>query len=184
MKKFLDFLAAEGCEYEIKDGAIRVLDTLEPYEVRFDNIVIPENTDFTKGLVLECYEGDIQFPESFKVANILNLLDTNIKRLPSNPTVYDDCSVYLDAHKIKNVSCCDCCGFLERTIFAFWANNDFLIAAGCFTGTYSEFEVRVNQRYHYFEDDATEYKRKARGCISRLAKKLGKPDPFKRATAN
>ena len=31
MEKFLEFLAVEGCEYEIKDGAIRVLDTLEPY---------------------------------------------------------------------------------------------------------------------------------------------------------
>ena len=62
--------------------------------------------------------------------------------------------------------------------------NDFLIAAGCFTGTYSEFEERVNDTYFSYKDDATKYKRKARGCISRLAKKLGKPDPFKKATAN
>ncbi|OTQ79445.1 hypothetical protein B6D23_05275 [Gilliamella sp. N-W3] len=184
MEKFLEFLDAEGCEYEIQDGAIRVLDTLEPYEVRFDNIVIPENTDFTKGLDLECYEGDIQFPESFKVANILALRDTSIKRLPSNLTLYNYCSVYVDAHKIENVSYSDRCGFLGRTIFAFWANNDFLIAAGCFTGTYSEFEERIKTARYYSKADATEYKRKVRGCISRLAKKLGKPDPFKKATAN
>lgn len=133
MEKFLEFLDAEGCEYEIQDGAIRVLDTLEPYEVRFDNIVIPENTDFTKGLDLECYEGDIQFPESFKVANILALRDTSIKRLPSNLTLYNYCSVYVDAHKIENVSYSDNCGRYGRTIFALWTNNDFLISTGCFT---------------------------------------------------
>lgn len=183
MKKFLDFLAVEGCEYEIKDGAIRVLDILMPYEVCFDNIIIPENTDFAAGLDLEGYDGEIQLSENSRVAIKLNLMDTNIKRLPSNLTLYHYCSVYLDVRKIENVSYSDNCGFLGRTIFALWANNDFLIAAGCFTGTYSEFEVRVNQRYHGYENDAAEYKRKARGCISRLAKKLGKPDPFKRATA-
>ena len=184
MEKFLEFLDVEGCRYEIKDGAVRVLDTLEPYEVCFDNIVIPENTDFTEGLDLEGYEGEIQFPENCKVANILDLRYTNIKRLPSNLTIYNYCSVYLDEHKIENVSYSNNCGFYKRTICALWANNDFLIVAGCFTGTYSKFEVRVNQRYHGYENDATEYKRKVRGCISRLAKKLGKPDPFKKATAN
>ena len=184
MEKFLEFLAVEGCEYEIKDGAIRVLDILMPFEVCFDNIVIPENTDFTKGLDLEGYDDEIQFPESFKVANTLNLMDTNIKRLPSNLTIYDNCSVYLDEHKIENVSYSDYCGFIGRTIFAFWANNNFLISAGCFTGTYSEFEERVNDEYYCYKDEATKYKRKARGCISRLAKKLGKSNPFKRATAN
>ncbi len=183
MEKFLDFLDIEGLEYEITDGAIIVLDRFEPDESHFKNIVIPENTDFTKGLDLGGYEGDIQFPESFKVANILNLMGTNIKRLSSNLTVYD-CSVYLDEHKIENVSYSYNCGFRGRTIFAFWANNDFLIAAGCFTGTYSEFVERVNDEYHLYKMIATKYKRKARGCISRLAKKLGKPDPFKKATAN
>lgn len=184
MEKFLEFLAVEGCEYEIKDGSVRVLDRLMPYWVSFDNIIIPENTDFAEGLYLEGYEGEIQFPDSFKVAKILALMDTNIKRLSPNLTVYDDCSVYLDAHKIENVSYSDRCGFLGRTIFAFWANNDFLIAAGCFTGTYSEFEERIKTARYYSKADATEYKRKVRGCISRLAKKLGKPDPFKKAAAN
>ena len=78
--EFLEFLAVEGCEYEIKGGSVRVLDTLEPYEVCFDNIVIPENTDFTEGLDLAGYEGEIQFPENCKVAKILDLMDTNIKR--------------------------------------------------------------------------------------------------------
>lgn len=182
MEKFLEFLDVEGCRYEIKDGAIRVLDKLSPFEVCFDNIIIPENTDFTEGLDLAGYEGEIQFPENCKVAKILDLMDTNIKRLSPNLTVYDDCSVYLDAHKIENVSYSDNCGDYQRTIFAFWANDDFLIAAGCFAGTYSRFERRVNEEYHD-TTEATEYKRKARGCISRLAKKLGKPDPFKRATA-
>ena len=85
-------------------------------------------------------------------------------------------------HKIKNVSYCENCGEIGRTIFAFWANDDFLIAAGCFAGSYSEFERRVNEKYHD-TTKASVYKRKARGCISRLAKKLGKPDPFKKATA-
>ena len=183
MKKFLEFLDIEGCKYEIKDGAVRVLDILEPYEVCFDNIVIPENTDFTEGLDLEGYEGDIQFPESFKVANILSLMSTNIKRLPSNLIIYNYCSVYLNEQKIENVSYSNYCGFRGRTIYALWANNDFLIAAGCFTGTYSEFEERVNDTYCGYKDEATKYKRKARGCISRLAKKLGKPDPFKKVTA-
>ena len=184
MKKFLDFLAVEGCEYEIKDGAIRVLDKLMPFEVCFDNIIIPENTDFAAGLNLENYDGEIQPPENLRVAFELALEGSNIKRLPSNLTLYNYCSVYLDAHKIKNVSYSNNCGRHYRTIFAFWANNDFLISAGCFTGTYSEFEERVNDAYYGYKNQAIEYKRKARGCISRLAKKLGKPDPFKKATAN
>ena len=183
MEEFLEFLAVEGCEYEIQDGAVRVLDILKPYKVCFDNIVIPENTDFTEGLDLEGYEGEIQFPENCKVANILDLMYTNIKRLPSNLIIYNDCFVYLDAHKIENVSYSDNCGCHYRTIFALWANNDFLIVAGCFTGTYSEFKKRVNVTYCDDKNEATEYKRKARGSISRLAKKLGKPDPFKKATA-
>ena len=182
MEKFLEFLDVEDCRYEIQDGAVRVLDRLMPYWVSFDNIIIPENTDFAEGLYLEGYEGEIQFPDSFKVAKILALMDTNIKRLSPNLTVYDDCSVYLDAHKIENVSYSDNCGDYQRTIFAFWANDDFLIAAGCFAGTYSRFERRVNEEYHD-TTEASVYKRKARGCISRLAKKLGKPNPFKKATA-
>ena len=182
MEKFLEFLDVEDCRYEIQDGAVRVLDRLMPYWVSFDNIIIPENTDFAEGLYLEGYEGEIQFPDSFKVAKILALMDTNIKRLSHNLTVYDDCSVYLDAHKIENVSYSDNCGDYQRTIFAFWANDDFLIAAGCFAGTYSRFERRVNEEYHD-TTEASVYKRKARGCISRLAKKLGKPNPFKKATA-
>ena len=183
MEKFLEFLAVEGCEYEIKDGAIRVLDKLMPFEVCFDNIIIPENTEFAAGLNLENYDGEIQPPENLRVAFELALEGSNIKRLPSNLTLYNYCSVYLDAHKIKNVSYSNYCGFRGRTIYALWANNDFLIAAGCFTGTYSEFEERVNDTYFSYKDDATKYKRKARGCISRLAKKLGKPDPFKKVTA-
>lgn len=182
MEKFLDLLDIEGCEYVIQDGAVIVLDRFEPDESHFKNIVIPENTDFAEGVYLEGYEGEIQFPDSFKVAKMLDLMDTNIKRLSSNLTVYDDCSVYLDAHKIENVSYSDNCGDYQRTIFAFWANDDFLIAAGCFAGTYSRFERRVNEEYHD-TTEASVYKRKARGCISRLAKKLGKPDPFKKAAA-
>ena len=183
MEKFLEFLDIEGCEYEIQDGAVIVLDRFEPYESHFKNIVIPENTYFKRGLDLENYTGEIQLPENLTVARLLNLETTNTKRLPSNLTIYDDCSVYLDAYQIKNVSYSYNCGFRGRTIFAFWANNDFLIAAGCFTGTYSEFVERVNDEYHLYKVMATEYKRKARGCIRRLAKKLGKPDPFKKATA-
>lgn len=183
MEKFLDFLAVEGCEYKIKDGAVVVRGELLPREVCFDNIIVPENTNFTGGLNLENYEGEIQLPESFSVAIILCLENTNIKRLSSNLTLYGNCHVYLDVHKIENVSYSNNCGRHYRTIFALWANNDFLISAGCFTGTYSEFKKRVNVTYCDDKDEATEYKRKARGCISRLAKKLGKPDPFKRATA-
>ena len=118
--------------------------------------------------------------------NIYFDIETIPTHLPSNLTIYDDCSVYLDAHNVKNVSYSDNCGRYKRTIFAFWANDDFLIAAGCFTGTYSEFVVRVHEkRYNYgYTPEATKYKRKARDCISRLAKKLGKPNPFKKATAN
>lgn len=184
MENFLEFLKFEGCKYEIKDGAVIVLDRLAPAKERFKNIVIPENTDFKGGLDLKYYGGEIQLPENLKVANWLDLEYTNIKRLPSNLIIYDDCSVYLEAHKIENVSYSDNCGSNGRTIFAFWVNNDFLIAAGCFTGTYSEFEERVNDTYYGYKIDATKYKRKARGCIRRLAKKLGKPNPFKKATAN
>lgn len=31
----------------------------------------------------------------------------------------------------------------------------------------------------YYDEDALEYKLKAQSCISELAEKLGKPDPFK-----
>ena len=189
MEKFLEFLKKSpyyDINYEIKDGAVIVLSRLKPVKVRFKNIVIPENTNFTDGLDLSHYKGEIQLPENLTVALELDLRDTNIKRLPSNLTIYNDCykcSVYLDVRKVKNVSYSANCGNNKRTIFAFWANDDFLIAAGCFAGTYSEFEERVNKRYHD-TTEASVYKRKARGCISRLAKKLGKPDPFKTATAN
>ena len=182
MEKFLEFLRFEVCKYEIHDGTILVLDKVIPVFPEYDNIIIPENTDFSGGLNLECYKGEIQLPENLKVAFTLELKHTNIKRLPSNLTIYDDCSVYLDAHKIKNVSYRENCGRYDRTIFAFWANDDFLIAAGCFVGTYSKFADAVDRKYHD-DDDASEYKRQARECISELAEKLGKPDPFKKSTA-
>lgn len=184
MEEFLEFLAVEDCEYEVKDGTVMVLDTLSPVEAHFENVVIPENTDFTEGLDLEYYEGEIQLSETLKVGVGLDLSNTSIKRLPSNLTIYDNCSVYLNAHKIENVSYRENCGFGRRTIFAFWANNDFLIAAGCFAGTYSEFVDRVNDEYRLYNTLATKYKRSARDCISELAEKLSKPDPFKKATAN
>ena len=182
MKKFLELLDNLRIDYEIQDGAVVVLSTFSSSELCFDNIIIPENTEFSGGLDLEDYNGEIQLPENFRVAVVLYLKGANIKRLPSNLTIDDDCSVYLDAHKIENVSYRDDCGKWERTIFAFWANNDFLIAAGCFVGTYSEFATAVDKKYD--GNKASEYKRQARGCISRLAKKLGKPDPFKKVTAN
>lgn len=184
MEKFLEFLDSIDIDYEIQNGAVVVLSTFSSFELCFDNIIIPENTEFSGGLDLEDYNGEIQLPENLRVAVVLYLKGANIKRLPSNLTIDDDCSVYLDAHKIENVSYSANCGNNKRTIFAFWANDDFLIAAGCFTGNYSEFEERVNDKYYGYKNEATKYKRKARGCISRLAKKLGKPDPFKRATAN
>lgn len=183
MEKFLELLNIEDIEYEIQDGAVIVQGEFRSDELLYVNrISIPENTCFMYGLDLEWFCDEIQLPKNLKVAIKLNLSYTTITHLPSNLTIYDDCSVYLDVRKVKNVSYSDNCGHYNRTIFAFWANNDFLIAAGCFAGSYSEFERRVNEEY----DDTTEasvYKRKARGCISRLAKKLGKPDPFKKATA-
>lgn len=178
MEKFLEFLRVEDRGYTIENESVIVLGTFSSSELCFDNIIIPENTEFSEGLDLEDYDGEIQLPENLKVACILNLENTNVTRLPSNLTIDDDCSVYLDAHKIENVSYRDDCGKWERTIFAFWANNDFLIAAGCFVGTYSKFADAVDRKYHD-DDDASEYKRNARDCISELAEKLGKPDPFK-----
>ena len=177
MEKFLEFLRFEGCVSRIKNESVIVLGTLAPSDACFDNIIIPENTDFSVGLDLEDYNGEIQLPENLSVAVVLYLKGANIKRLPSNLTIYDDCSVYLDAHKIENVSYRENCGGWDRTIFAFWANNDFLIAAGCFVGTYSEFATAVDKKYD--GNKAVEYKRNARDCISELAEKLGKPDPFK-----
>ena len=179
MEKFLEFLRFKGCVYRIKNESVIVQGTFSSSELCFDNIIIPENTEFSGGLDLEDYNGEIQLPENLKVACILNLDNANVNRLPSNLTIDDDCSVYLDAHKIENVSYRDDCGKWKRTIFAFWANDDFLIAAGCFAGTYSEFEERVNDAYYDDKDAATEYKRQAQNCISELAEKLGKPDPFK-----
>ena len=174
MEKFLEFLERKYCDYEIKDGTLIVQSGL----VITESVCIPEHTYFSQGLSLWGDVG-IQLPENLKVGCTLDLKGTNIKRLPSNLTIYKNCSVYLDAHNIENVSYSDNCGRHDRTIFAFWANNDFLIAAGCFTGTYSEFEEEVNDTYYSYKADAAEYKRKARGCIRRLAQKLGKPDPFK-----
>ena len=177
MEKFLELLDSLGIVYKIQDGAVVVLSTFSSFELCFDNIIIPENTEFSGGLDLEDYNGEIQLPENLKVAVVLYLKGANIKRLPSNLTIDDDCSVYLDAHKIENVSYRDDCGKWERTIFAFWANDDFLIAAGCFAGTYSEFAAAVDKKYGGHK--SAEYKRNARDCISELAEKLGKPDPFK-----
>jgi len=184
MKKFLELLDNLRIDYEIQDGAVVVQEQLATDELGdVEQISIPENTDFEFGFICHDSDIEIQLPENLKVAYILDLTNTNVTRLPSNLTIYDDCYVYLDAHKIENVSYSDNCGGIGRTIFAFWANNDFLISAGCFTGTYSEFEERVNDAYYGYKNQAIEYKRKARGCISRLAKKLGKPNPFKKATA-
>ena len=179
MEKFLELLDSLDIYYDIQFGAVVVQGSLIISE--FDDveqISIPENTDFEVGLICNCSGVEIQLPENLNVGYVLNLKKTNVTRLPSNLTIYDDCSVYLDVRKVKNVSYSANCGNNKRTIFAFWANDDFLIAAGCFTGNYSEFEQRVNEKY-YDTTKATAYKRKARGCISRLAKKLGKPDPFK-----
>ena len=181
MEKFLECLRVEGCKYEIEDGAVIVWSEFSP-SLLTDDIVIPENTTFMGGLDLELFDGEIQLPEDLKVAYEMDLIGANVTRLPSNLTIYDDCSVYLDVRKVKNVSYSANCGNNKRTIFAFWANNDFLIAAGCFAGTYSEFADAVDRKYYDY--GGAEYKRQARGCISRLAKKLGKPDPFKKVTAN
>ena len=181
MEKFLELLDSLGIVYKIQDGAVVVLSTFSSSKLCFDNIIIPENTEFSGGLDLEDYNGEIQLPENLKVACILNLENANVTRLPSNLTIDDDCSVYLDAHKIENVSYRDNCGRWERTIFAFWANNDFLIAAGCFVGTYSKFVFSTDIKYNH--NSALKYKQYARECISELAEKLGKPDPFKKATA-
>lgn len=184
MEKFLELLDSLGTVYKIQDGAVVVLEELAIDELcGIEQISIPENTDFEFGLICNDSDIEIQLPENLTVAYILDLTKTNVTRLPSNLTIYDDCYVYLDAHKIENVSYSNYCGFRGRTIYALWANNGFLIAAGCFTGTYSEFEERVNDTYGGYKDEATKYKRTARGCISRLAKKLGKPNPFKRSTA-
>lgn len=188
MEKFLELLDSLYIDYEIQDGAVIVKEELDIEKLDIEkldvkHISIPENTNCIKGLSLEPFDGEIQLPENLQVAYMLYLKKTNLTHLPSNLTIYDDCSVYLDVEKIENVSYCENCGETGRTIFAFWANDDFLIAAGCFAGTYSEFEERVNKKYHD-TTKASVYKRKARGCISRLAKKLGKPDPFKKATAN
>ncbi|WP_334320408.1 hypothetical protein [Gilliamella apicola] len=183
MEKFLELLNSLDIDYEIQDGTVIVKNKLTIEELDdVKQISIPENTNFWNGLRCNWTDGEIQLPKNLNVGHILDLENTNVTRLPSNLTIYGDCSVYLNAHKIKNVSYSDNCGDYQRTIFAFWANDDFLIAAGCFAGTYSRFERRVNEEYHD-TTEASVYKRKARGCISRVAKKLGKPDPFKKVTA-
>ena len=184
MEKFLEFLDSIDIDYEIQDGEVIVkkelnIEKLDIKELDVKHISIPENTYFINGLDLETFYGEIQLPENLKVAYILDLENTNVTRLPSNLTIDKHCSVYLDAHNIENVSYRKNCGRYGRTIFAFWANDDFLIAAGCFAGTYSEFEERVNDAYYDYKGEAAEYKRQAQNCISELAEKLGKPDPFK-----
>lgn len=183
MEKFLELLDSMYIDYEIQDGAVVVQEQLAIDELGdVEQISIPENTDFKFGLICNDSYIEIQLPENLNVGHILNLGNANVTRLPSNLTIYDDCYVYLDAHKIENVSYCENCGGIGRTIFAFWANNNFLIAAGCFAGTYSEFAAAVDKKYG--SHIASEYKRNARSCMVRLAKKLGKPNPFKRSTAN
>ncbi|OTP93793.1 hypothetical protein [Gilliamella apicola] len=182
MEKFLELLNSLDIDYEIQDGAVIVKEELDIEELDVKHISIPENTNFKFGLICNESNVEIQLPENLKVAYILYLGETNLTHLPSNLTVYDSCSVYLDVEKIENVAYCENCGGIGRTIFAFWANDDFLIAAGCFTGTYSEFAAAVDKKYG--SHTASEYKQQARDCISELAEKLGKPDPFKKATAN
>lgn len=178
MEKFLELLDSLGIVYDIQDGAVVVQEQLAIDELGdVEQISIPENTDFEFGLICNESNVEIQLPVNLKVAYILDLVNANVTRLPSNLTIYDDCSVLLDACQFENVSYRDDCGKWERTIFAFWANNDFLIAAGCFAGTYSEFATAVDKKYD--GNKAVEYKRNARDCISELAEKLGKPDPFK-----
>ena len=177
MEKFLELLDRADRDYEIQDGMVMVRDVFVFDKLAVKHISIPENTDFNFGLICHDSDIEIQLPENLKVACILDLTNTNVTRLPSNLTVNDYCSVYLDVEKIENVSYCENCGGIGRTIFAFWANNNFLIAAGCFVGTYSEFAAAVDKKYD--GNKASEYKQNARDCISELAEKLGKPDPFK-----
>ena len=180
MKKFLEFLRVKNCRYEIRDGAVIVLDCFTSQKLDLEHISIPENTDFSGGLDLGNSEGEVHLPENMRVALILYLRGAGVKRLPSNLTIYDDCSVYLDAHKIENVSYREGLFDKNKTIFAFWANNDFLISIGCSAWTYSTFAEFVDI---FYVDNATAYQRQAQECISELAEKLGKPDPFKKATA-
>ena len=183
MKKFLELLDSMYIDYEIQDGAVVVQEQLVIDELGgVGPISIPENTDFEFGFICHDSDIEIQLPENLKAAYILDLTKTNVTRLPSNLTIGEHCYVYLDVENIKNVSYCENCGERGRTIFAFWANDDFLIAAGCFAGTYSEFAAAVDKKHG--GHTASEYKRSARDCISELAEKLGKPDPFKKATAN
>lgn len=126
MKKFLGLLQKEGCNYNVKNETMIVENLLTNITLDSENIATPEYTDFIYGLNLEnCYV--IQLPKNLTVSCILKLRDTNVKRRPSNLTIVDDCSVYLDAPEIENVSYrCDCSAH-SQTIFAFWANNYFLI---------------------------------------------------------
>ena len=182
MEKFLELLNSLDIDYEIQDGTVIVKNKLTIEELDdVKQISIPENTDFKFGFICHDSDIEIQLPENLKAAYILDLTKTNVTRLPSNLTIGEHCYVYLDAQKIENVSYCENCGERGRTIFAFWANDDFLIAAGCFAGTYSEFAAAVDKKYG--SHTASEYKQKAQDCISELAEKLGKPDPFKKATA-
>ena len=184
MEKFLELLNSLDIDYEIQDGTVIVKNKLTIEELDdVKQISIPENTDFKFGFICHDSDIEIQLPENLKIAYILDLTKTNVTRLPSNLTIHDNCSVWLDARQFENVSYRDNCGKRRRTIFAFWANNEFLIASGCFAGTYSRFERRVNDAYYYSKGAATEYKRQAQNCISELAEKLGKPDPFKKVTA-
>ena len=114
--------------------------------------------------------GITALPDNLTVGGYLDLRGTGITALPDNLTVGG--SLDLDVKRISNIAFRENCGYLSRTIFAAWSDNNFKIAAGCFFDTLDKFEQAVDEKYSGSAAEA--YKQAGRDCVAELTVKLNK----------
>ena len=114
--------------------------------------------------------GITSLPDGLTVGGSLDLSGTGITSLPDGL----NCNgLYFDpASQLKNHSAYRRnCGKQKRIIYVVFIKHDFMVAAGCFFGSFKAFCGRVETEYD--AAGAQAYIAKARECVDELAEKLG-----------
>ncbi len=141
------YLDDNNITYEIKNGAIEVGGDLD-----------------LRGT------GISELPDNLQVGGGLYLRGTGISELPDNLQVGG--GLYLDPTKqFKSQTAYHSnCGRQNRTIYAVFLNEKFMISAGCFLGPFDEFCRRVENEYEKISGD--KYIAQAQECVDELMEKL------------
>jgi hypothetical protein len=102
----------------------------------------------------------------------LDLNVTGITELPDGLSVGG--SLYLDGleDQIENIGYAKNCGYYSRTIYAVRLNGIIKIAAGRFLDSLERFCEAVDEKYK--EQEAENYKQKARDAIAMLEQRMEK----------